>query len=156
MSHQKKLFIMWMKNNFFFCCNLRRWLTDGVAILMLILSYVSQIFCYDIFRLQAFNALISNALRVAAINSVGDFILFLGKCAIAAITGFVGLLAMKVSINGFSLSYDLKDFLDAYFSYILQKVLFRWFSSNRAPRAQTCNSKKNSFCKLLDCSKDHT
>ncbi|CAM1321355.1 SLC44A1 (predicted) [Pycnogonum litorale] len=43
----------------------------------------------------AFQALVSNALRVATINSVGDFILFLGKCAIAAITGFAGLLLMK-------------------------------------------------------------
>ncbi len=44
----------------------------------------------------AFNAIVTNALRVAAINSVGDFILFLGKISVAAIAAFVGALLMKV------------------------------------------------------------
>nr|CAD7461886.1 unnamed protein product [Timema tahoe] len=43
----------------------------------------------------AFDALVSNALNLATVNSVGDFILFLGKCIVTAITGFVGLLLMK-------------------------------------------------------------
>ncbi|KAG1668932.1 CTL-like protein 1 [Nymphon striatum] len=47
----------------------------------------------------AFQALVSNALRVATINSVGDFILFLGKCAVAAFAGFIGLLIMKEDEN---------------------------------------------------------
>ncbi|XP_067119262.1 choline transporter-like 1 [Centruroides vittatus] len=44
---------------------------------------------------EAFISLVSNALRVAAINSVGDFILFLGKCAVTALSAFVGILMMK-------------------------------------------------------------
>lgn len=33
---------------------------------------------------RAFTVIVSNALRVAAINSVGDFLLFLGKLAVTA------------------------------------------------------------------------
>ncbi|XP_054158931.1 choline transporter-like 1 [Oppia nitens] len=43
----------------------------------------------------AFNAIVTNALRVAAINSVGDFVLFLGKISVAAIAGLTGALLMK-------------------------------------------------------------
>jgi solute carrier family 44 protein 1 (choline transporter-like protein) len=44
---------------------------------------------------QAFNTLVSNALDLAVLNSVGDFILFLGKCFVTAATGCVGLVIMK-------------------------------------------------------------
>ena len=37
-----------------------------------------------------------NALRVAAINSIGDFVLFLGKAAVTISTVFIGLEIMKV------------------------------------------------------------
>lgn len=47
----------------------------------------------------AFNAIVTNALRVAAINSVGDFILFLGKIGVVALTAFVGAMLTKVSFN---------------------------------------------------------
>lgn len=40
---------------------------------------------------QAFEVLTSHALQVATINSLGDFILFLGKCFVTAVTGVVGL-----------------------------------------------------------------
>ncbi|XP_044736972.1 choline transporter-like 1 isoform X2 [Chrysoperla carnea] len=43
----------------------------------------------------AFEVLSANALTVATINSVGDFILFLGKCFVTAITGTVGLYFFK-------------------------------------------------------------
>ena len=46
---------------------------------------------------QSFTTLVNNALRVAAINSVGDFILFLGKIGVMAATGAVGILWFKVS-----------------------------------------------------------
>lgn len=39
----------------------------------------------------AFEVLTTHALQVATINSLGDFILFLGKCLVTAITGCVGL-----------------------------------------------------------------
>ncbi|XP_023014010.2 choline transporter-like protein 1 [Leptinotarsa decemlineata] len=39
----------------------------------------------------AFEVLTSHALQVATINSLGDFILFLGKCFVTAVTGSVGL-----------------------------------------------------------------
>jgi len=45
--------------------------------------------------LQAFNTLVSNALELATLNSVGDFILFLGKCSVTAATGSIGLIIMK-------------------------------------------------------------
>ncbi|XP_076082252.1 choline transporter-like protein 1 isoform X2 [Mytilus galloprovincialis] len=44
---------------------------------------------------KAFFTIISNALRVAAINSVGDFILFLGKIGVTAATGAVGIVWFK-------------------------------------------------------------
>ena len=43
----------------------------------------------------AFTTLVSNALQVAVINGVGDFVLFLGKCFVTAATGSIGLLFMK-------------------------------------------------------------
>ncbi|XP_073951184.1 choline transporter-like protein 1 [Choristoneura fumiferana] len=44
---------------------------------------------------KAFSTIMNNALQVATINSVGDFILFLGKCIVTAVTGIVGLLLLK-------------------------------------------------------------
>ncbi|KAM7394273.1 hypothetical protein PAMP_021086 [Pampus punctatissimus] len=44
---------------------------------------------------EAFILLVENALRVAAINTVGDFILFLGKVLIVACTAFAGVLALN-------------------------------------------------------------
>lgn len=43
----------------------------------------------------AFATIVSNALQIAVINSVGDFILFLGKCFVTAATGSIGLLILK-------------------------------------------------------------
>ncbi|WAR22764.1 CTL1L-like protein [Mya arenaria] len=43
----------------------------------------------------SFTTLVNNALRVAAINSVGDFVLFLGKIGVMAATAAVGLLWFK-------------------------------------------------------------
>ncbi|KAF7399237.1 hypothetical protein HZH68_007829 [Vespula germanica] len=43
----------------------------------------------------AFKTIVDNALQVAVINSIGDFILFLGKCFVTAATGSVGLLFMR-------------------------------------------------------------
>ncbi|XP_078070212.1 choline transporter-like protein 1 isoform X2 [Mustelus asterias] len=39
--------------------------------------------------------LVENALKVAAINTVGDFVLFLGKVLIVLITGFIGILLLN-------------------------------------------------------------
>ncbi|XP_028044144.1 CTL-like protein 1 isoform X2 [Bombyx mandarina] len=44
---------------------------------------------------KAFSTIVNNALQVATINSIGDFILFLGKCIVTAVTGIVGLLLLK-------------------------------------------------------------
>ncbi|XP_064292071.1 choline transporter-like 1 isoform X4 [Plodia interpunctella] len=44
---------------------------------------------------RAFSTIVNNALQVATINSVGDFILFLGKCIVTAVTGIAGLLLLK-------------------------------------------------------------
>ncbi|XP_011501769.1 PREDICTED: CTL-like protein 1 [Ceratosolen solmsi marchali] len=43
----------------------------------------------------AFNTIVSNALQVAIINGVGDFVLFLGKCFVTAATGSIGLLFLR-------------------------------------------------------------
>ncbi|XP_072525016.1 choline transporter-like protein 1 isoform X1 [Salminus brasiliensis] len=44
---------------------------------------------------DAFVILVENALRVAAINTVGDFVLFLGKILIVTCTAFAGVLALN-------------------------------------------------------------
>ncbi|TRY77723.1 hypothetical protein DNTS_029102 [Danionella cerebrum] len=44
---------------------------------------------------DAFFLLAENALRVAAINSVGDFVLFLGKILIVSCTAFAGILSLN-------------------------------------------------------------
>ncbi|KAK7100512.1 hypothetical protein V1264_023454 [Littorina saxatilis] len=44
---------------------------------------------------RAFNMLVSNAMRVAALNSIGDFLLFLAKLAVMAATGAVGVIWLK-------------------------------------------------------------
>ncbi|CAD7003889.1 CTL-like protein 1 [Ceratitis capitata] len=43
----------------------------------------------------AWNAMATNALQVATINSVGDFILFLGKVIVAALSGLIGIFVLK-------------------------------------------------------------
>ncbi|KAJ8262096.1 hypothetical protein GJAV_G00162130 [Gymnothorax javanicus] len=44
---------------------------------------------------DAFVILVENALRVAAINAVGDFVLFLGKVLIVSCTAFAGVMALN-------------------------------------------------------------
>ncbi|KAG2466801.1 CTL1 protein, partial [Polypterus senegalus] len=44
---------------------------------------------------DAFVILVENALRVAAINTIGDFVLFLGKILIVCCTAFAGVLALN-------------------------------------------------------------
>uniref|UniRef100_A0A667WBR7 Choline transporter-like protein n=1 Tax=Myripristis murdjan TaxID=586833 RepID=A0A667WBR7_9TELE len=44
---------------------------------------------------DAFIILVENAVRVAAINTVGDFVLFLGKVLVVACTAFAGVLALN-------------------------------------------------------------
>ncbi|XP_046681197.1 choline transporter-like 1 isoform X2 [Homalodisca vitripennis] len=44
---------------------------------------------------RAWHVLVNNALRLATLNSVGDFILFLGKLIVMTVTGCVGLFLFK-------------------------------------------------------------
>lgn len=46
---------------------------------------------------QAFEVLVTHILQVATINSLGDFILFLGKCFVTAVTGSVGLYFFRLN-----------------------------------------------------------
>ncbi|KAL1380131.1 hypothetical protein pipiens_014432 [Culex pipiens pipiens] len=43
----------------------------------------------------AWNALVTNALQVATINGIGDFVLFLGKLAVAALCGLISILMLR-------------------------------------------------------------
>lgn len=45
---------------------------------------------------QAFKIITSNVLRVAAINSVGDFVLFLGKVLVVTSTVLIGFKTLEV------------------------------------------------------------
>ncbi|XP_063245014.1 choline transporter-like protein 1 isoform X2 [Bacillus rossius redtenbacheri] len=48
---------------------------------------------------QAFKLLSANALRVAAINSVGDFVLFLGKAMVVSATVLIGVKMLDMTID---------------------------------------------------------
>jgi solute carrier family 44 protein 1 (choline transporter-like protein) len=63
------------------------------------LLLLAAIFGYSFCRAgqQAFKHLSSNALRVAAINSVGDFVLFLGKALVVVATVLIGIKMFDVS-----------------------------------------------------------
>ena len=50
----------------------------------------------DCLLFQAFGILVSNAQRVAALNSIGSLLVFLAKVAVMAATGAVGLICFKV------------------------------------------------------------
>lgn len=47
----------------------------------------------------AWNALVTNALQVATINGIGDFVLFLGKLAVAALCGLISILMLRDNPN---------------------------------------------------------
>lgn len=66
---------------------------------------------------QAFNTLVSNALDLAVLNSVGDFILFLGKCLVTAATGSIGLVIMKQ--NSHLHFYAIPTLVVCIFSYFI-------------------------------------
>jgi solute carrier family 44 protein 1 (choline transporter-like protein) len=61
------------------------------------LGIYGENFCWSAGR--AFKMLSNNALRVMAINSVGDFILFLGKAGVVTAVVFVGIELIKVLIS---------------------------------------------------------
>lgn len=63
---------------------------------------------------QAFMTLVSNVLRVAAINSVGDFVLFLGKIGVCAATGAVGIFWFKVSL----ILYTFHNFISTWLYHL--------------------------------------
>ena len=56
-------------------------------------------FCVSAYK--SFTLLAANVLRVAAINTVGDFVLFLAKVAIVVATVFAGIEIVHVSTLGF-------------------------------------------------------
>lgn len=48
---------------------------------------------------RALKIIVSNSLRLAAINSIGDFTLFLGKAGTVAVVAVVGMEMLAVSQN---------------------------------------------------------
>lgn len=44
---------------------------------------------------QAWHVIVGNALRLGAINSIGDFILFLAKCLVTLIIGCAALFTLR-------------------------------------------------------------
>jgi solute carrier family 44 protein 1 (choline transporter-like protein) len=48
---------------------------------------------------KALSVIFENALRFAAINSVGDFVLFLSKIIVSALTLLISVFAFEVPIN---------------------------------------------------------
>lgn len=48
---------------------------------------------------KAFQVVVENAVRVSAINSVGDFLLFLAKISVTVITLIVALFVFKIPLD---------------------------------------------------------
>lgn len=48
---------------------------------------------------KAYSLLARNALRVAAINTVGDFVLFLGKLGVVTAVVFIGIELLQVGLQ---------------------------------------------------------
>ncbi|XP_070562725.1 choline transporter-like protein 1 isoform X3 [Ptychodera flava] len=71
---------------------------------------------------KAFLTLVSNALRVAAINCVGDFVLFLAKLAVVSLTAFAGL-AIFGSYGELNY-YAVPILLVCIFAYVLSHGFF--------------------------------
>ena len=62
-----------------------------------IISIEGKSFCTS--TKKAFQVVVENALRVTAINSVGDFVLFLAKLSVTVITLLVALFVFKIPLN---------------------------------------------------------
>ena len=54
---------------------------------------------------RAFKMLTSNVMRVAAINSVGTFVLFLAKVAVVTATVFIGMAIMRGKVRKLYISF---------------------------------------------------
>lgn len=67
----------------------------GIVCNSLPFSYIFVLFHLCSFFSQAWNAMATNVLQVATINSIGDFILFLGKVVVAALSGLLGIFMLK-------------------------------------------------------------
>lgn len=106
-------------------------------------------FCWSAGR--AFKMLSNNALRVIAINSVGDFILFLGKAGVVTAVVFIGIELIKVLISSLYptlimrlifFSFEIKDkpgvvyiwtpiLIAAIFAYLIAHCFISVFEVNR-------------------------
>jgi hypothetical protein len=64
----------------------------------------------------------NNALRVMAINSVGDFILFLGKAGVVTAVVFVGIELIKVLI-----SFSLSSSAAAAAAFLYNAIIFPFY-----------------------------
>eukprot|EP00054_Salpingoeca_dolichothecata_P014314 m.80628 g.80628 ORF g.80628 m.80628 type:complete len:645 (+) comp20931_c1_seq1:81-2015(+) len=73
----------------------------------------------------AFMILLRNILRVAAINSVGDFVLFVGKLLVVVISGFVALAWFRSMDNVHYVAIPV--FLVCVFAYFIANVFFSVF-----------------------------
>jgi len=75
------------------CCKCCIWCLENFLIFLNRNAYIEVAihgygFCKS--AKKAFKVLVDNALRVAAINSIGDFVLFLAKITIVAVTVLIG------------------------------------------------------------------
>lgn len=82
-----------------YCCSCCLWCLENFLQYLnrnayAVTAYKGTAYCSS--AKTAFSTIASNALRVATINSVGDFILFLGKCTVTAITAITATLLLKV------------------------------------------------------------
>lgn len=78
---------------------------------------------------KAFKNLSNNALRVIAINSVGDFLLFLGKISVVIATVFIGfeLVDEKVQLLNYSWSPLV---VAALFAYVVSHCFLSVYEVN--------------------------
>ena len=86
-------------------------------------------------------------LRVAAINSVGDFVLFLGKIGVMAATAAISVVWLKVIFKCSSI-VSIKDFLKF---FLLKQNIFMLFNVSFWNKKNNVWTPGPSFCKKLTC-----
>ncbi|XP_022236316.1 choline transporter-like protein 1, partial [Limulus polyphemus] len=82
------------------CCSCCLWCFDKFLVFLNRNAFIEiAIYGYSFCKAaqKAFYLLSNNILRVAAINSVGDFVLLLGKAGVTMATAFIGLELIKVN-----------------------------------------------------------
>ena len=91
----------------------------------------------------------SNMLQVATINGVGDFILFLGKLAVAAVCGLISILILRdrTDVN----FYVAPVVVISIFAFFIAHVILSLYEVSLNVVSRLQNIFLNRFFLIIDC-----